>query len=286
MDFNVSSRKQFGFTLIELLVVIATIAVLGCLLLPALAQSSKRALRIQCLNNLKFINLSFHVWEGDHGGKYPTAVSTAIGGAQEYIFTQSPLNGITQYSAAPLGYGVTNVFLVMSNELGTPKTLYCPADFSPATGPNDTPGDGLPITGGIASAATNWPGFGPGNLSYFVEGNASDKFPQMILIGDRNLGTVYQGTWGTVAATSMNMINGAYSEVPLPGLTPVLLAAQFGWEWTDADIHQDAGNLGMADGSVQQTSLYGLKNAVMATVNARGPGVKPFTTVNIMVNMP
>ena len=94
MDSSVSFRKQFGFTLIELLVVIATVAVLVCLLLPALAQSSKRALRIQCLNNLKFINLSFHVWEGNHGDRYPTAVSTANWGAQEYIFTQSPLNSI------------------------------------------------------------------------------------------------------------------------------------------------------------------------------------------------
>ena len=290
VDSSACSRKQFGFTLIELLVVIATIAVLATLLLPALAQSSKRALRIQCVNNLKFINLSFHVWEGDHGGKYPTAVSTANGGAQEYILTQSPITAGnfagTQYSAAPLGYGVTNVFLVMSNELSTPKNLNCPSDISPATGPNDTPGSGT-ISGGICSVATNWSGFGPGNLSYFVEGNASDKFPQMILLGDRNIGTVNQNAWGTVAATSMNMLNGGYAETAIPGLTGNgLLQGPFGWEWTDADIHQGAGNLGTADGSVQQTSQNGLKNAVAATVSARGPGVKPFTTVNSIVNMP
>jgi prepilin-type N-terminal cleavage/methylation domain-containing protein len=290
-DSSGRSRKQFGFTLIELLVVIATMAVLVCLLMPALAQSSKRALRTQCLNNLKFINLSFHVWEGSHGDKYPTAVSTAKSGAQEYIFTQSPITygnyaGI-QYSAAPLGYGLTNVFMVMSNELGIPKNLYCPSDLSPATGPMDTPGAGIPIYGPIASAATNWSGFGPGHLSYFVEGNASDKFPQMILLGDRNIGTVPNASWGIVAALSMNMPNGGYSEVPIPGLTGNgLLPAQFGWEWTDADIHQAAGNLGMADGGVQQTSLNGLKNALLDTVSARGPGVSPYRTVNTFLNMP
>jgi len=283
-------KSPKAFTLIELLVVIAIIAILAALLLPALAKAKRAAKRAACINNLKQVGLSFKIWQGDHGDKYPTAVSTAKWGAQEYIFSQSPItagnNVGTPFSAAPLGYGVTNVFMVMSNELSTPKTLYCPSDISPATGPSDAPGVGLPVTGGIATAATNWSGFGPGNLSYFVEGNASDKFPQMILIGDRNLGTVNSTTWGTVAANNMNMLNGAYSEVPLPGMTPVLLSAPFGWEWTDADIHQGAGDLGMADGSVQQASLNGLKSAVSDTVGARGPGVKPFTTVNSILNMP
>ena len=289
-------KSPNAFTLIELLVVIAIIAILAALLLPALAKAKRAAKRAACINNLKQVGLSFKIWQGDHGDKYPTAVSVAKWGAQEYIFSQSPITAGTyagtKYSAAPLGYGVTNVFMVMSNELSTPKTLYCPSDISPATGPSDTPGAGTlttPVTGGIASAATNWSGFGPGNLSYFVEGNASDKFPQMILLGDRNIGTVNQGTWGTVAATSMNMLNGAYSEAAMPGMsgmTPGLLSAQFGWEWTDADIHQGAGDLGMADGSVQQASLNGLKSAVSDTVGARGPGVKPYTTVNSMLNMP
>src|ERR1017187_3874495 len=107
INFDLKCRRPRGFTLIELLVVIATIAVLACVLLPALAQTSRRALRTQCLNNLKLINLSFHLWEGDHGGKYPTAVSTANGGAQENI--------CSAVSGAVNGYGVTNVFCVMSN---------------------------------------------------------------------------------------------------------------------------------------------------------------------------
>src|ERR1039457_2145670 len=119
MNFGANYRKRFGFTLVELLVVIATIAVLATLLLPALAQTSRRALRTQCLNNLKLINLSFHLWEGDHANQYPMAVSTgfvgASGGAMENIYSA--------VSQAPNGYGVTNVFCVMSNMLNTPKVL-------------------------------------------------------------------------------------------------------------------------------------------------------------------
>ena len=69
----------------------------------------------------------------------------------------------------------------MSNELITPKILYCPADLARA-------------------AATNWAGFGTNGLSYFVEGDASDKYPKMILIGDRNVGNVINGGTGNTAA--------------------------------------------------------------------------------------
>jgi prepilin-type N-terminal cleavage/methylation domain-containing protein len=268
LNIGICGGNRRGFTLVELLVVIATVGMLAALLLPALTQASRSTLRTQCVNNLKLINLSFHLWEGNQGGKYPTAVSTTNGGAMENIFSQAG-------GSALAGYRLTNVFCVMSNQLRTPKVLACPADFSKTALPYET---GTTATGPLMSAATNWATFGRPNLSYFVEGNASDRYPKMILIGDRNIGTTF--SWSSPAVT-MNMYNNGYAEVAVKGMSPQPSLKNFPWEWSDLDLHLDAGNLGMADGSVQQTSLGTLQRSLNDTANARGSGY-----LNTILNMP
>src|SRR5271166_4354295 len=124
------NKKKSAFTLIELLVVIAIIAILAAMLLPALAAAKRKAQKINCVNNLKQVGLAFRIWEGDNGDKYPMALSSLQGGAQEYISSLGATTPAAKFVSVPY------LFSVMSNELSTPKVLFCPSDTARQIGSN------------------------------------------------------------------------------------------------------------------------------------------------------
>jgi hypothetical protein len=80
---------------------------------------------IYCVINLKQIGLAFRTWALDNDGQFPFNVSTNAGGTMEFCAPGS--DGFD-------GNAVLH-FLVMSNELSTPRLLVCPGDWSrqPAT---------------------------------------------------------------------------------------------------------------------------------------------------------
>jgi hypothetical protein len=154
MKTSPPTRRTGALTLIEVLVILAVLSVLAAIFLPPLASSPVRAPRIQCVNNLKQVGLSFRVWEGDNLDKYPMATSETNGGTMEFI----------------TGPNAWRHFQVMSNELSTPKVLLCPAESDDNR-----------------FLAKNFVNFNNSNISFFVGIVPNETNATMILSGDHNI---------------------------------------------------------------------------------------------------
>ena len=253
------NTQKKAFTLIELLVVIAIIAILAAMLLPALAAAKKKAQKIACVNNVKQLGLSYKIWAGDNEDRYPNLKSAATGGAQDYV----------QYSAvaAVKGLNPSMVFMVMSNELSTPKVTYCPSDSYHSTPPTNFNNSYIGVTTFPPAAVQP----NQGSASYFVNGNASDSDPQLIVAGDENIGnqaaTANNGaaSYGFIATAAAPGTPNAPSSQLLTGTA--WGAANLAWAWTLNENHQKTGNILLSDGSVQSTTVSSLHSSLANSTN-------------------
>lgn len=157
--------RSRAFTLIELLVVIAIIAILAAMLLPALARGKVRAQRVQCMSNLRQLQISEILYTGDNDGRLvlnqqgaPTANSWVLGSVATAPGNTDPAQ-------------IKNGLLFPYNQ--SVSIYKCPADKRTANFPLTT---GVPT---IRSMSMNaWMGApiikgidsGPNSISPFVAG--------------------------------------------------------------------------------------------------------------------
>jgi prepilin-type processing-associated H-X9-DG protein len=250
---NQLSKKISAFTLIELAVVLGLLALLGAMVVPAMARVRGTSSRVACADNLKQIGVAFNSWKVNHFGQFPMTVLNSAGGPPGLnagTTIAASANSSAAANAATVTYAV---FGVMSNELSTPKICVCPSDERTAhsnftMSVSGTAGSQVAqaaIAGSLIDPGPSY--FNNSKLSYFLGVNARDATPQMILAGDRNI----QGYLGnTTTPPNVNGYGNANSIEYAMGTNWMVGSTFPGWSPTK--MHQSRGNILLADGSVQQ----------------------------------
>ncbi len=66
------NNSRSGFTLLEVLVVIMIIVLLASFLLPAVQRARRKASQNNCLNNIKQLGITLHIYSIDNQEKFPS----------------------------------------------------------------------------------------------------------------------------------------------------------------------------------------------------------------------
>jgi prepilin-type N-terminal cleavage/methylation domain-containing protein len=217
----IKSSRRRGLTILEVLVVLAIIVILGGMVIPYRPKAQAKAKRIACVNNLKNVGLAMRL--NAEGTNFPMNLPASQGGTRELTGDAGLL---------------WRHYLLLTNELTTPKLLWCPSDSQrkPATAWGPNPADRRAVVFA-----------GNQNLSYFLGLNAYETHPETILAGDRNL-------------TTNGLAIG-------PGRHVVSANTRLGFAET---MHRSSGNSLLADGSVQQLTSGRLNEQFQSALTNSG----------------
>jgi prepilin-type N-terminal cleavage/methylation domain-containing protein/prepilin-type processing-associated H-X9-DG protein len=122
-----------GFSLIELLVVIAILVILASLLLPGLSGAKETARRIKCINNIRQLGITWHVYIDDHEGRLvpngylPDKNPDDLEGRRFWVMGSTHLD---PPAFTNLAYLMDRKYAAFADYLKTRDIYKCPSDRS------------------------------------------------------------------------------------------------------------------------------------------------------------
>ena len=229
-----------GFTLIELLVVIAIIAILAALLLPALAKAKEEGRRINCMSNLKQLQLCWQMYADDYGGMLcPNDSIDISGNSGGYMNTNSWCKDSARTDTNTSGIQGGLLF-----PYNTSTAIYhCPSDMSTIQDASGNPLPQLRTRSYNMSQSVNGLGMVPDPDFYNIPVDAfapcfqklsaiTNPTPTHLFVFiDENEGTLEDDQFG----------------YPMPE------DGWYGYDWFDlpSNRHNQGGDLSFADGHVE-----------------------------------
>ncbi len=265
-------RRRFeAFARPDLVALIAALSILVFLIGKGLRSDRDKAAGIRCVNNLKQSSLALNIFNPDSGDRHPYQTRPALTINTPHVsmtLTDTVIGDVTRH-AAWAHWGM------LSNELGSPKILQCPADYakrrSLATDWTTNEHHGFFAKGGFDQmnkvahdqdlidyeAKTGY----DVSISYFICLNADETIPEGIIAGDANINWVADaGPANPVAAGLQNLsrhsdfanlrfVSGRHKTKPYRH-------------------HPDGGNLAITDGSVVQVNDRMMRRTVSRATNA------------------